>query len=249
MAYIWTLKKIADSILKNVTGAIGNINYSISKEQLKYAINARRASILKEISLSKSEQVLLAKLYQTIPCIELDCENLERCCEVQGFESALHFRIPRLAMLDEPVIYLGLPNKMKPFKVYLDNTFAYHQYTLRTAHRPYSWIDTSILATKKIDFNNLLNSEFETSNIFLDGYIFNPPTENFKYLSITAIFDNPMDINTFNCTPLCDDDTYPAPEFIIDKIVTSVTNEYIQMYRKANLPNVLQNNNQGNLTV
>jgi hypothetical protein len=245
---VWSLKKIASAIQKNITGAIGNVNFGYSMEQIKYMINTRRATILKEISISKSELDFLNKLKQSITCIELDCQNIERCCHVKGFETAKHFRIPRLSnAIADPVLYLGTPNRMKPFKVFYDTTFAYHQYSLKTSHRPYAWVDTSILATTLFEPTEYINTEFESSGIFYDVFLFNPPTENIKYLTIEAIFENPLDVNFFNCSKICDDDTYPAPEFIVDKIITSITQEFLGYYRKANVPQVLQGNIQGNL--
>lgn len=247
---IWTLKRIASAIQKNITGAIGNVNHSYSLEQLKFMINTRRASVLKEISISKSELDFLTKLKQTITCIELDCKDIERCCHIKGFETAKHFKIPRLSnAIPDPVVYVGTANRLKPFKVYYDNTFGYHQYNIKTGHRPYVWVDTSILSNVPFEPTSALATDFESSGIFYDAYLFNPPTENMKFITIEAIFENPLDVNFYACSKICDDDTYPAPEFIIDKIITSITQEFLSYYRKANVPQVMIPNTQGNIVV
>ncbi len=207
----WTLDKIAFAVKNNIeAGLKGTNNYVFAIDQLRHQVIAKRNAIVKQ--LEQTGTLSDEDLVQEINCIELDCEDLGLCCSTSTKEKVLHFKIPAV----NKILYVGLPNQQKPFKIFEGQGFQYNKYRdARLGVRPYVWM-------------RMNKGE-------LHGFVFNPPTFNFKYISVRAIFEDPYSLNKFGCCSISAEDTrFPAPDYIIDEIIKSLTAEYASAFYRFN---------------
>lgn len=222
-----TLQEMASAIRNHVLDGLDGIsNTAFSVQQLQDEILMSAPGIMLKMA---NEGVLdMAKLYQRIDGIRLECVEISSNCQVETEECAPHFTIPninRSAM--EPIAFLGSIDSSISFKVYYDREYRFHKYRLATAKAPFAWVSTSA------------NSE-GTYDVFL----FNMGRyNNLTYVSIDALFDNPYDLLK---TPYYDQFSsaeFYAPLFVQNQIVESLTAKYVEYYRKLHMaprPNTQQ---------
>lgn len=216
----WTLLGIASAIKNNLeAGLKGTANYSFSMEQLEYEVISTRNAIIKQLDtqgiLDKTEFV------QEINCIPVDCEKLSLCCDVNTKTTTLHFELPIFTHIE----YVGTPNRDKPFKIYNNSNFIYNKFrNSKLNKRPY----VSMRINEGIQH----------------GFLFNPPTSNIKYVSVSGILSNPLDVNKYSC---CNynprEDKFPAPDYVITQIIDTMTSKWSSWYYRFN--NSKSNNQTG----
>lgn len=205
----WTLDAIAWAVKNNLeAGLKGNMNYSFSIEQLKAEVIAERNAIVKQLKQSGLAEA--ESLYQEINCIELDCKDFGLCCEIDTRQPTFHFVVPYFNAHN----YTGLATQHKPFNIYSpgNNTFIYNKYRSSfTNNKP---------------FVVYRNHEGQ-----MHGFIFNPPTYNLKYISVRAVFENPLEVNNYSCCVYNPEtDRFPAPDFIINQIITQMVGRWSSWY-------------------
>lgn len=196
-----------DSALKGTA----NVPYSI--DQIKAEILAERDAIIKQMTLAGT--LPYKSLLQDINCVELDCENLSMCCKVETYDKVLHFKLPKLASFlyeSIPVYYIGLSDRTERFQIKQTLSPFYKTYNkwTRESAKPYVWFAS--------------NRE--------DGFLFNPPSENLKYISVTAVFENPMELSKYGCCTLSDIDAGLIPSWMSVQILQNIVNRFTtSMYK------------------
>ena len=216
------IHKIASAIYLDVQGGLGGMTNTIamSIDQLEDDVIDERLQIIKEFSVKN--MVPIHDLQQSINCIQLDCESLNKCCKenVLRAKPVNHFQIPQ-TISDfgiGGISYIGSVDKLKSFYIYIDNNFKYHKYRRVGADKPYVYIDTT-----------------PNSNNMFDGYVFNAPL--LKVLSVTAVFKDPRQVAEYDC---CggDEDNY---SFIDNEIKRRLTMKKLQFYRQQLSPTTPNN--------
>lgn len=169
-----TIEQISSAIYNNVVTGLAGItsNPKISIEQLQDEVVAEKNQIMREFLLKGI--LNLDELFLTINCIEVTCDYMSKCCELQLGEKALHFEIPPIIYLHgiDTVRFVGSIDRKVKYNVYTDEAYRFHKHRKRGADSPYVYIDTAINA-----------------NGNMDGYIFNVPFV--KYISVIALFQDP----------------------------------------------------------
>ena len=65
----------------------------------------------------------------------------------------------------------------------------------------------------------------------MHGFYFNPPTNVTKYLSVSAIFSNPMEVNLYSCCSYnYEEDRFPCPDYIVQQIINNITSRWASLY-------------------
>jgi len=205
----WSLDAIVSAIKANLeAGLKTTTNFVFSLEHLEYIVHAKRAEMIRVL---KNQGFLENKdLIQEINCIPLDCEELSLCCKDDTFDKVLHFTIPNYIELFK----VSIPNREVNFKIYENYNYIYNQYRdNRLTNRPYVSIRT---------FGNKKH-----------GFLFNPPTENIKLVSVSLILENPLDVNDYSCCILDKThDKYPMPNFMVSNLINDITTNWASwMYR------------------
>lgn len=208
----WTEEHIVSAVRNNLeAGLKTTANYTFSLEQIRQVVYIERLSIIEQMKRASAlfdyEEAL-----QEINCIETDCKDFGLCSKIDTRQPSLHFVLPRYAHLD----YLGLATQQQPFKVYTDHSSAYNKYREpRLAERTYVRI-----------------RHHKGEN---HGFIFNSPTPNLKYISARAIFENPREVNKYDCCTYNPREShFPLPDYMMNQIIDNVTAKWAQyMYRFA----------------
>lgn len=169
-----TIEQIASAVYNNtVTGLAGiTSNPKISIEQLQDEVVAERSQILREFLLKGV--LTLDELFLAINCVEVDCDYMSKCCDLQVGEKALHFEIPPIVYINgiDTIRFIGSIDRHTRYNIYTDESYRFHKHRKHKADSPYVYIDTAI-----------------NSNGNMDGYIFNVPFV--KYISVIALFLDP----------------------------------------------------------
>ena len=208
------LQQITDAIKNNVSNGLkGVANYSLSDEQLSDEILNFRSKIIEAQSkLPYHDKWAHA---QSINCLELDCENLSRCCNIDTNDQTTHFEIPRLVTTTgwDNIMYLGTADRQQNYKVYTNpNHIQYAKYRFSTGDKPYAWIDM------------IVNSDNNH-----DGFLFNAPPA-LELISITAIFQDPYVLRErYEC---CQGEPYEIHKKIADDIIAHLTERYLRYYTR-----------------
>lgn len=215
---------IASAILNHIySGTQGlNSNLKVSIEQLRDEVIAEKNLLLKQWLL---QGVLnLEELYHSINCIEVDCDYISKCCDLQVGEKALHFEIPPIVHLNgvNTIKFIGSVDKSVKYTVYTDDTYRYHKYKKRRSNKPYVYVDTSI-----------------NSNGNMDCYLFNAPLV--KYISVVALFQDPRRLLEWDCCG--DGEVYLDLGILSEQIINNLTQRYLYYYRQAAMP-IVPNNQQ-----
>jgi len=208
-----SLNQIASAIHNHISSGLkgtGNEPYSI--EQLADEVLVERAWILKQQEMNK--QLNKRNYIQSINCIPVDCSSIAQCCGLETYDKKLHFKIPKplSTLYDEPVVYVGPVDRSVSFNII----------------RGSSWEPI----IKYSRFNRSKTSVWFLPNR-QDGFIFNPPTDDIAYISVDAIFDNPLDLGDYACCPT-DTDDIAIPEWMVSQIIDKITQRFANNYYKFN---------------
>jgi hypothetical protein len=223
-----THNEIASAIRNRIyDGLSGNISdQSISTDQLFDEIDLTRADFVNKYAMTS--KLNTKYLLQSIDNLEIKCTSLAYT-ECDAFRHCIDevpaLEVPALLATpdDSAIEYLGLVNKQEKFSVYFTTTdIDNHKYRIKTAKRPYVWVDTT------------LNKNGKYTLYFFNLGSLNP----LKYVSIRAIFNNPSSILVDNFDYL--DREYPAPAHMQMAIIDSLTEKYVRYFRQLGvqpLPN------------
>lgn len=213
-----TIDQISSAVWNHIyNGLAGATNTpKISIEQLQDECVAERINILKEYLLKG--MLNLEELYLAINCVEVNCDYMAKCCDIQAGEKALHFEIPPILYLNgiDTVKFIGSIDRKVKYNVYTDESWRFHKYRKRGANHPYVYLDTAI-----------------NKNGMIDGYIFNVPFV--KYISVVALFLDPRKLLRFSC---CSDneEAYTDQGLLTNEIIHRMTEKYIRWYRQFLFP-------------
>lgn len=219
------IEKLASAIRNDVVSGLRgyHTNLSMSLEQLCQDIVDERLQILKEYSLKGI--LPLRDLYLSINCIPVDCKDIERCkCNIRDICSEppiAHFEIPQVLgdYGDFAIDYIGSTDRQLPFIIYTSSTaFRYHKYRKRGKNRPYVWIDTT-----------------PNEHGMYDCFVFKAPL--LRYVSITAIFKDPRQLENYSCCVDMQDNNMSFIDNEIKKRLTEKKVRYYRMLAPANTPN------------
>lgn len=219
-----TIEAISSAVYNNVVTGLAGIssNPKISIEQLQDEVVAEKNQIMREFLLKGV--LSLEELFLAINCIEVSCDYMSKCCELQVGEKALHFEIPPIIYLNgvDTIRFIGSIDRNAKYNVYTDESYRFHKYRKRGAEHPYVYIDTAI-----------------NSNGNMDGYIFNVPFV--KYISIIALFQDPRKLLEWDC---CSEnpESYLDCGILSDEIIKRMTEKYIRWYKQLASP--VTNNDQ-----
>jgi len=208
-----TLDQLASAVQNDIhTGlqGVGNIPYSL--DQLKDDLLLQRASFL--VNLYKKGALKEFEIYQKIPCITTDCQDLAKCCKgPKGIAPTVHFEIPKLvlALGEKTVKFIGAADYSIEYKVYLDTTFRYSNYRRYGNNLPFVFVDTTLNGNGKFDC-----------------FLFNATP---KVLTVEIIPFNPEELSEYSC---CANPEFDPTGFISSEIKTAVTEKYIRHYRQLN---------------
>lgn len=207
-----SLEDIAEIIENRVNGGLkGIINNTLSRTQLIAEIELTANRLLYQYALKGI--VNLDNLYQDINCLEMECKDISQCCNIDSYEKVLMSKEPLPKLMSVPNVekiqFIGSANRGKQFKV-----------------------STQQITNEFNDYSFSGRLKFPTVYITNDYFVVlrNPPTENIKYISVSALFENPMEVTKFGCN--CSDDrTYQRPSWLIDEVITKMTNDYLRYFR------------------
>jgi len=220
-----TQQEIASSVKNKVAdGLSGNItDQAFSLEQLYDEIDLARADFINKYA--PTSKLNPKYLLQTIDDLELVCTSLTHtdCCVDSGISSGDEVPAveipPVMATFDDSAIeYVGLNNKQEKFSVYFSTSdIALHRVRVRTAHRPFVWVDTT------------LNCNNNFTLYFFNMGKYNP----LKFVSIRAVFNHPGRVGDLDPDFL--EKEYPAPLHMQNAIIDTLTEKYVRYFRQLNV--------------
>ena len=214
---------IASAIMNHVySGTSGlNSNLKISHEQLMDEVVAERNIILKEYLLKGVMN--FQEMFSAINCVEVNCDYMSKCCNLQAGEKALHFEIPPIMYINgvNTIKFIGSIDRKVKYTIYTDDSYRFHSYKKRGANKPYVYVDTAV-----------------NSNGNLDCYIFNVPMV--KYISVVALFQDPRKLMEWDC---CNEnpDSYLDCGILSDEIIRRLSEKYLRWYRQNQVPTLPNN--------
>lgn len=143
-----TINEIASAVYNDLFGGsmIPPSNRSlISLEQLEDEVIEIRKSIIKEFY--NRNLLSLHDISYTINCLEIDCEDMNRCpCKALPEKIAQHFEIPKLVdgLGSASIIFIGSVDRTESYRVYSSLASAnYQRYKRRNPDDPYVYIEKS----------------------------------------------------------------------------------------------------------
>lgn len=209
-----TLDKLTSAIYNNITTGLkgADINHSFTLDQIEDEIIQERMQIIKEYSMKNL--VPLKDLMYSIPCVHVDCEDLDRCPRTSfNVRPTKHIEIPQVYndLAADSVNYIGSTDRMYPYRVYTDNAFRQHQFKRRGANDPFVWIDTT-----------------PNRNNMNDAFIFNANPMLTELLVVLI----PKDIRQLDEYGCCGDVELSNFSFIDTEIEKRVTEKFIRWYRQ-----------------
>lgn len=206
------VEKLASAIYNDIVGGLSGITSTpaISIDQLQDDVVDERLQIIKEYSMKNL--IPRKDLMYAINCIELDCQSLDKCCNIPNFSKPeLHFEIPQLVndFGDSAIEYIGSTDKQVPFKYYTTVAFKHHGTKLRGKDKPYVYIQTT-----------------PNENNMYDGWVFNASL--LKRLTIIGIFKDLRQLDNYGC---CQEDLNNMT-FIDTEIKKRLTEKKLRYYRQ-----------------
>lgn len=198
-----------------------NSNLKISHEQLMDEVVAERNIILKEYLLKGIMN--FQEMFSAINCVEVNCDYMSKCCNLQAGEKALHFEIPPIMYINgvNTIKFIGSIDRKFKYIVYTDDSYRFHSYKKRGANKPYVYVDTAV-----------------NSNGNLDCYIFNAPMV--KYISVVALFQDPRKLMEWDCCN-SNPDSYLDCGILSDEIIRRLSEKYLRWYRQNQVPTLPNN--------
>ncbi len=219
-----TLEDIASAIRSNVGSGlkeVGNFSYSI--EQIKDEISNMRSLLIMEYS----EKGILNKSYfaQKRKNVELSVGVFPEEGIIENNNPTIIATIPKLAMTkgNSSVLYLGPTDMSLNIKTYFElDALKTHKYTRTLKNRPHAFIDLA-----------------QDSAGDIPVYIFGIGPAPFKYITVRAIFDDPVRILQEDGYYI-DDEEFPAPLAVQEIIIDKLSNKFLTYFKKlsgSNEPN------------
>lgn len=211
-----TIDQIASAIYNDVFSGLrgANSNVLLSMEQLEDEIIEERQVIIKEWFLKGLLNI--KDLQLAINCIEIDCKDSAKCCNVNLGQPSLHFEIPPLVndLGDNAIIFIGSVDRQEEWTVYTSTSYHYHKYKKRKSNRPYVYIEFTL-----------------NENGMYDAWVFNAPFA--KYISIIGVFKDPRQLTQYNC---CNQSEVYDLGGISNEIKKRLTEKKIRYYRQLAVP-------------
>jgi hypothetical protein len=217
-----TLNEISSTIENNISDALSGAiaNRATSTEQLEAEVDLLREKLVFE--QLKAGKIDLKYFLQNIDSIKLECRDFVKDCGAwKSGDSLPSIKIPKLLATanDSQIEYIGIANMHRGFKVYYDvEDIRMHKYRLKTANSPFAWVDMTP------DGDDMVTIYFFNFNKY-DGM---------KFVSIRAAFASPLNVKPLD--PLLREKEYPAPGFMQEMIISTLTERYIRYYRQLNVP-------------
>lgn len=215
---------IRNGIYDSLKGAIADTSYSES-QLIDEAFILRSTFLAKNAEKIKKEYSL-KPFYQTIDSIPIHEMDISTNTVIKSGICISYIKFPSIApmFLDLGLEYIGMNNKdiqAKSFTVYYDDRHASHPFLAsRIRKDPYVFVDMDS------DANGLVT-----------GFLYNMGKyKDKKYLTVRGIFDNPLKIDMEDCCTEILKDEFPAPLEMQGLIIQTLVNRYIELYRKANIP-------------
>ena len=217
-----TLRQIASTIRNHVVdGLKGVTNEAFSLEQLMHEILVRTEGLIAEGVLQKT--LIVSNISQRIDGIEIQCADTSSSCTIKSLVSVPKLSIPKLSQaidVGDAISYVGPMDNSVSFKVYVSTDYRFHQYRQLTGDRPYVWINTSS----------------NTEGVY-DMYFFNlGKYNNLKFVSISALFENPYDLLKMPYAEQFSTTEFYAPAIIQNRLIEELTQRYVSYYRQLNTP-------------
>lgn len=207
-----SLNEIAHQIVNAVHAGLKTPNnFAVSVRQIKDEVAQRRNTEL--AALAASGAVDLEPFRQTIFKLPVSKKDFSG---VPGYETTrkeYHATIPEPVHAPglKPVAWVTAMDRPFPFKVIYGNDIFHTRHDKYSGSAPTVWIQDTNL------------------------WLINPPIPNIQHISIRYILENPRAVNGIAGMKFMDDDPYPAPGFVLDKIRTRLIDEYIRHYRMGSL--------------
>ena len=191
--------------------AIGDTPY----EQLTDEVVEMRQSVIKDFYTKNLFRI--DDLLKAINCIEVDCKDQGKCCNISSNKLAKHFEIPQLldGIGDDAIYYIGSVDRHQMYSVYFEPSIMnFYKYRMRGSESPYVYIE------KTPNENNMY-----------DGWIFNAPFV--KYISVIGIFKDLRQLTEYNC---CKDPEFLDFGYISQEVKNRLTKQKLQYYRQNYQP-------------
>jgi hypothetical protein len=228
-----TVNEISSTIINNVSDALSGaiLNRAISTGQIEAEIDLLREKLAFE--QIRTGKIDLKYFMQSLNSLPIICRDFTReCGAIKSGESIPSIRIPKLMALQNntQLEYVGLVNKQKRFIVYYDiDDISNHKFRLKTSHSPFVWVDLTP------DNEDMIMLYF--FNLGKYGVL--------KYVDVRGSFAKPTLL--FPLDPESSEKEYPAPGYIQEMIISTLSERYIRYYRQLNIP-TLPNQQQDNIT-
>jgi hypothetical protein len=211
-----TLDKLTSRIYNNVMSGLrgATINVPFTLEQIEDAVMQKRLSIIKQYAAKNL--IPVKDLLYSIRCIPVDCESIDRCCNILDASLIKHIELPQIFndFGQQAIDYMGSTDGEQQYVVYTDETYKLHKYRRRGANNPYVWVDVT-----------------PNSNNMIDGFIFNAPS----MLQLMTVRIIPKDIRQLLQYTCCTSEEIMNINFIDTDIEKAVTEDYIRYYRQSAL--------------
>lgn len=214
-----TLNEMASAIRNNIGSGLKEVsNYAYPLDQIKDECGNVRNSILLEDS---QKMVLNSEFFaQRLENIPIDLIRYPYGGYSNSPSLVPHIKIPKIAMTrdDSAIIFLGPPDQSYFFKVYYDFMHHNHIYSRIIGRRPYAYVDPA-----------------HDVNGWNDVYLFNLGPTGLKFVSIRAVFADPVKIMESDGLFGVDEE-FPAPSAVQQMIIERITQKYVAYYKQLNFP-------------
>lgn len=208
-----SLNEIASQILNAVHAGLKTPNnFAISIRQIKDEVAQRRnTELLAEIASGRG--VDLEPYRQTIFKLPLYKKDFSGTNGYTTTRREYHASIPKPLFAPglKPVAWVTAMDRSFPFKVIYGNDIFHTRFDKYSGNAPTVWIQDTNL------------------------WLLNPPISNIQHISIRYILENPRAVNGVAGMKFMDDDPYPAPGAVMDRIRSRLIDEYIRHYRLGSL--------------
>lgn len=203
---------IENHIRSGLDGVVAITNYS--HLQIAYECVLERSTFMLEAS--EKNMFKPTEFATRIPEIRL-ISDLKDVDHPIGTNGAVLCWVPRPAKVfgDQSVQFLGSQNQESGMKVYFDEAFRHHCYSMSTAKRPYAWID---MTTERVTPDKVRECQC---------WVFNKPA-SFKRALMARMVPEDLPVEEMLFDEMW---MFPAPDAIIKQIIQKITEKYIRYYR------------------
>ncbi len=219
-----TLDQIVSAIQNNIGAGLKEVgNYPYSKEQLWDEISNLRSQLI--YKLSQTGKLNPADFAQTpIDNFEIVPSPYPNTAYAESGNPVMTTSIPKLAQTftgEDSIIYFGPMDMSLNMLVYTKPEEANtHKYSRVIKNRPYAVIGQS--------------QDFAGD---VPVYLFNLGPAPFKYVTVRAIFDDPVKVMEDKDGVYAGEAEFPAPLGVQENIIDILSDKYITYYRKLAHPN------------